>query len=95
MQDLANSFNYMIDEINKLFARLSDQSDQLKSIISSIQEGLIVFDPKGKITLCNESFKKIVQNSSLEGKFYWEVVQDTPLQRINQEGPGRCGELSG
>ncbi len=75
MQDLATSFNYMIDEINKLFARLSDQSDQLKSIISSIQEGLIVFDPKGKITLCNESFKKIVQNSSLEGKFYWEVVR--------------------
>ncbi len=81
MQDLANSFNYMIDEINKLFARLSDQSDQLKSIISSIQEGLIVFDHKGKITLCNESFKKIVQNSSLEGKFYWEVVR---IPRFNE-----------
>ena len=81
MQDLANSFNYMIDEINKLFARLSDQSDQLRSIISSIQEGLIVFDPRGKITLCNESFKKIVQNSSLEGKFYWEVVR---IPRFNE-----------
>jgi two-component system phosphate regulon sensor histidine kinase PhoR len=81
MQDLANSFNYMIDEINKLFARLSDQSDQLKSIISSIQEGLIVFDPKGKITLCNESFKKIVEDSSPEGKFYWEVVR---IPRFNE-----------
>jgi two-component system phosphate regulon sensor histidine kinase PhoR len=81
MQDLASSFNYMIDEINKLFARLSDQSDQLRSIISSIQEGLLVFDPKGKITLCNESFKKIVQNSSMEGKFYWEVVR---IPRFNE-----------
>jgi two-component system phosphate regulon sensor histidine kinase PhoR len=81
MQDLANSFNYMIDEINKLFARLSDQSDQLKSIVSSIQEGLIVFDPKGKITLCNESFKKIVQDDSPEGKFYWEVIR---IPRFNE-----------
>ncbi len=81
MQDLANSFNYMIDEINKLFARLSDQSNQLKSIVSSIQEGLIVFDPKGKITLCNESFKKIVQDGSPEGKFYWEVIR---IPRFNE-----------
>jgi len=81
MQDLAASFNYMIDEINKLFGRLSDQSNQLKSIISSIQEGLVVFDHKGRITRCNESFKKIVQHGSLEGKFYWEVVR---IPRFNE-----------
>jgi len=81
IQDLANSFNYMIDEINKLFARLSDQSDQLRSIISSIQEGLLVFDRRGKITLCNESFKKISPGSSMEGKFYWEVVR---IPRFNE-----------
>ncbi len=75
IQDLAQSFNYMIGEIHKLFTRLTDQRDQLHSIIASIQEGLLVFDSKGKITLCNDSFKKLVQNSSLEGKYYWEVVR--------------------
>ena len=75
IQDLAQSFNYMIGEINKLFTRLADQRDQLHGIISSIQEGLLVFDRKGRITLCNGSFKKILQSSSMEGKYYWEVVR--------------------
>jgi len=75
IQDLAQSFNYMIGEINKLFTRLADQRDQLNSIISSIQEGLLVFDRKGRITLCNQSFKKYMQGSSVKGKYYWEVVR--------------------
>jgi two-component system, OmpR family, phosphate regulon sensor histidine kinase PhoR len=75
IQDLAQSFNYMISQINKLFTSLADQRDQLHSVIASMQEGLLVFDGKGRITLCNESFKKIVQNSSMEGKYYWEVVR--------------------
>ena len=99
IQDLAASFNYMIDEINKLFSRISDQGDQLRSIISSIQEGLLVFDHKGKITLGNESFKKIVQNGSLEGKFYWEVVRiprfNELIKKVQEDKVGyRVEELS-
>lgn len=76
LRELADSFNYMTDQIRTLFTQLSRQKEELDSIISSIQEGLLVFDKNGKILLTNESFKKIVQSSDIEGKFYWEVVRE-------------------
>ena len=73
---LADSFNYMTEQIRALFTQLSGQKEQLNSIISSIQEGLLVCDKNGKIILSNEGFKKIVQDSDIEGKFYWEAVRE-------------------
>jgi two-component system phosphate regulon sensor histidine kinase PhoR len=66
----------MTDQIRTLFTQLSHQKEELNSIISSIQEGLLVFDKQGKITLSNESFKKITGGSDIKGKFYWEVVRE-------------------
>jgi two-component system phosphate regulon sensor histidine kinase PhoR len=76
LKELADSFNYMTDQIRTLFTELSRQKEGLNNIISSIQEGLLVFDQQGRIILTNESFKKIVENNHIEGRFYWEVVRE-------------------
>ena len=76
LRDLADNFNYMAGQIKKLFAELSGQKEELNSIISYLQEGLMVVDKGGKIILTNESFEKIVKSNHIDGKFYWEVVRN-------------------
>ena len=76
LKELADSFNYMTDQIKSLFSKLSYQKEELKGIITSIKEGLCVLDRKGKILICNKSFEQIVQNNSAKGKFYWEVLRE-------------------
>jgi len=61
---------------------LTAKSEELKSIISSLQEGLLLLDEKGKILLANESFKKAIHNNLIERNFFWEVVRDTALDEL-------------
>ena len=75
IKELGDSFNYMVEKIRELFTELSLKKEQLNSIISSIQEGLLVFDKNGRIILSNDSFKKIINESDIEDKYYWEAVR--------------------
>ena len=77
IKELADSFNYMTEQISTLFTQLSYQKEELNSIISSINEGLCVIDKNGAISISNESFRKTVQNDSVKGKLYWEVIRKT------------------
>ncbi len=89
IKELADSFNYMTDRINTLFTQLSLQKDELNNIISSINEGLCVIDKDGAISICNDSFRKTVQNDSVQGKLYWEVIRKTSfddlIKRVRNE----------
>uniref|UniRef100_A0A7C6AA54 histidine kinase n=1 Tax=candidate division WOR-3 bacterium TaxID=2052148 RepID=A0A7C6AA54_UNCW3 len=76
LAELADSFNYMTEQIKNSFTELAQQKDELNAIIASIQEGLVVIDEKGRIRLSNDGFKKIVQNNQVANKFYWEVFRE-------------------
>lgn len=82
IKELADSFNYMTDQIKTLFTQLSYQKEELNSIISSINEGLCVIDKEGKISISNESFRKTVQNDAVKGKLYWEVLRKTRFDEL-------------
>jgi two-component system phosphate regulon sensor histidine kinase PhoR len=82
LKELADSFNHMNSEISALVGELSYQKDELKGIIASIQEGLTVFDGDGKIVLCNESFKAMIQDGQVEGRYYWEVIRNPALGEL-------------
>jgi two-component system, OmpR family, phosphate regulon sensor histidine kinase PhoR len=82
IKELADSFNYMTDQIKTLFTQLSYQKEELNSILSSITEGLCVLDNEGRITISNESFRKFVQNDSVKGKFYWEVLRKIKFDEL-------------
>ncbi|MBS1258467.1 MAG: Sensor histidine kinase ResE [Candidatus Scalindua arabica] len=97
IKELADSFNFMTDQIKTLFTQLSYQKEELNSIISSIKEGLCVLDNEGKITVSNESFRKIVQNDSVKGKFYWEVLKkikfDELMKKVKDEKSSLVDEI--
>ncbi len=77
LKDLAESFNWMTGEIRALFEDLTRRKEELESILSSIQEGLVVLDRQDKIILANQAFKRIVRNDLVEGKFYWEAARSS------------------
>jgi len=79
--ELAESFNKMSEELKQLFDNLTLKQEELNSIISSLEEGLLVLDKKGRIILFNESFKKIAQINP-EGKFWWEVLRNPEMGKL-------------
>jgi two-component system phosphate regulon sensor histidine kinase PhoR len=79
---LADSFNRMNEEMEKMFSELGQQKEELKSIIDSLQEGLLVLDKQGKVIRSNESFRKIIGNQAAEGKFYWEIMRNPKLAEL-------------
>ncbi len=96
IKELGDSFNYMVEKIKELFTELSLKKEQLNSIISSVQEGLLVFDKNGKIILSNESFKKIIRENAIEDKFYWEAVRVPQfadlIKKVTEEGKSYIAE---
>ena len=94
---LADSFNYMTGEISSVFAELSRKKEELNSIISSIQSGLLVLDKEGRVLLCNESFKNIINNKLSENKFYWEIIREPAfnefIKRVREEKKNITNEV--
>lgn len=97
IKELADSFNYMTDQINTLFAQLSHQKEELNSIISSVNEGICVLDGEDRITVNNDSFSNIVRNDSVKGRFYWEVLRkidfDELLMKVRNEKNSHVCEI--
>ena len=82
LQELSGSFNYMISRIKELVTEISQQKGALNSIIESIQEGLLVLDKKGRIIISNDSLERILDNPSISGRFYWEVMREPRLAEL-------------
>jgi two-component system phosphate regulon sensor histidine kinase PhoR len=82
---LAANFNEMSEKIKRLFNFLSKQKDELNSVISSIQEGLLVIDKKDIIVLSNDSMNRILDRENLEGSKYGDFIKNSRLwQLINR-----------
>ncbi len=94
LQRLAGSFNYMAERINILFSELSAQKEELNSIISSIQEGLLVLNNEGKIIISNKSFKDFVQKDSVEERFYWEIIREQKFDELIKRAVEEKNNLS-
>jgi two-component system phosphate regulon sensor histidine kinase PhoR len=79
LEDLAQSFNNMAEHLESLFGELSRTSEELSSIVSAIQDGLVVLDGDSRIILANSSFREMVGTEEVEGKPLWEVIRIAEL----------------
>ena len=86
LKELGDNFNSMTEKINGLFSGLNEKREQLDAIISSVAEGLVVVDEKGKIVLANNSFKKISGTGCGEGNFYWECFLPAKFNETVETG---------
>ncbi len=82
LRELADTFNRMNEEMQRMFTELSQQKEELNSIIHSLQEGLLVVDSQGKIIRANQSFRRIVGDQAVEGKFYWQTMRNPQFAEL-------------
>ena len=97
LRELADSFNFMSEQIKELFTQLSRQKEELNSVLSSMEEGLIALDKNGEILFGNDSFKKIIANDRIEGKSYWEVLREPKfgelIRKVQEEKKNLAEEI--
>jgi len=95
--DFARSFNAMVDDLKTMFHAVERRTEELDSVLSSIQDGLIVIDAKDAIVLSNEAFRKIVQGKDAKGRFYWEAVRSSGFAELvksaRESKAGVTGEI--
>ena len=90
---LADTFNSMSRELKGAFEELKRQKAELKGIVDSLREGLLVVSTKGAIIYCNESLKAILgKDSALEGQLYWEALGQSQFIEVMEKA--RNGSLS-
>jgi two-component system phosphate regulon sensor histidine kinase PhoR len=96
-KDLAATFNATTAEVKTLFDDLRKRKEELDNIMASMQEGLLVLDQAGRITLSNRSARDLIGQEVLEGKYFWEVVRMTPfvelVRRVKEEKKGDAAEV--
>ncbi len=97
LKQVADSFNAMTDEMQGLFAELTRQKEELNSIISSLQEGLLVIDNNERVVLTNESMKNITGHDLKTGKPYWEALREPSIsdliKKVRGERSNRTEEI--
>jgi two-component system phosphate regulon sensor histidine kinase PhoR len=97
-RELAQTFNSMTGELKRLFADLRQRKEEIDNIISSMDEGILVLDKNDKIILSNETSARLVGQTSLEGKHYWEVLRTTPfvelVRKVKDEKKSSLAEVA-
>jgi two-component system, OmpR family, phosphate regulon sensor histidine kinase PhoR len=98
LRELADNFNNMAVRMKTLFDELKSQKEELDSVISSLQEGILVLDREDRVILSNSSFKKIIRSSLTEGKSYWECFRipqfDELIEKIKDKKNNLSEEIS-
>jgi two-component system phosphate regulon sensor histidine kinase PhoR len=95
--ELAESFNTMTAKLRTLFDDLTHQREELKGIIGSMEEGLMVVDKNDQIILSNASYHKLISQQPDRGKYYWEALRVPQfvelVKKVREEKADMSAEL--
>ncbi|MCX7958728.1 MAG: cell wall metabolism sensor histidine kinase WalK, partial [Deltaproteobacteria bacterium] len=81
---LYNTFNNMLSEIQNLLVQNQKRTNELNSVISSINEGIILVGRDLNIILANRRFSEIAgtKEKDLSGKKLYEILRNSDLNNI-------------
>jgi two-component system phosphate regulon sensor histidine kinase PhoR len=95
---LAGSFNAMTRRLEEMFGEITVQSEEIRSILASIREGLCVLDKDSRIVLCNASFRRLAGHDTPEGRHFWEILRSSSaaetVRRARESGADASGEVA-
>lgn len=80
--DLANNFNHMTAEIERLFGQVTSQKEELDNLITSLQEGFAVINDEGLILMHNRVFRKITGDAEIRNRNFNEVFNNKKLKKF-------------
>jgi two-component system phosphate regulon sensor histidine kinase PhoR len=82
IEELSKSFNLMAEKLSQSMKEVKDKSNQLETIIDSINEALWVQDYSGRVYSANDSFKALFKSKSYNDKYIWELIYDPDTKNV-------------
>lgn len=81
LEPLADAFNGMVREIERRFAVLREEKEQLEAVFEGMQEGVMVLDSRGRIRRTNRSLSTIATRAPITvGRQPMEVLMNYEIQ---------------
>lgn len=92
---LGDSLNRMAEQLNDRLHSLAVQRNEIESILSSLQEGVVALDHRGHILRFNDSFRNLTshQGRLFAGRSLQEVIRNSELDSLVQESQNSSQEL--
>lgn len=90
---LAEAFNQMQSELGRRFRQLREKNEQMTTVLSSMDEGIIAIDMDQRIVLANDASKTLLNFATANevGRPLLEAVRSRPLHELVQ----KCLETGG
>lgn len=84
IQELSESFNTMSEKLEIAVSELQDNNTKMKSILTSMLNGVIALDNENKIMLVNPVAEEIfaINSDEIKGNHILEVIKDKDLVNI-------------
>jgi len=79
---LSRNFNLMTKKLKDLFNQVVSQKEELNTLITSIEEGLVSLDSDGRIILSNEMFNSMVETEVIQGKKYKKIIKEKSFNKL-------------
>lgn len=81
---LGETLNQMADRLEAMIREVSEDRAQLLAVLSSMVEGVMVLDCKGKVLQVNPALERMfmVRASEVAGRFYREVIRQQELHTL-------------
>jgi two-component system phosphate regulon sensor histidine kinase PhoR len=84
--NLSRSFASMVARIHDLFKGISEKKEELRRILESIGDGILLLDPGGRIVTGNQSVADIFQNRNIAiGAHYRSIIDDERIIRFIED----------
>ncbi len=85
--ELAENLNELSSELQNKLSKITRDKNELKAILSSMVEGVIVIGKDKKILLLSDPLRQMMELRSYEttGKPYWEVIRNQEINVLIEE----------
>ena len=98
LNDLASAFNTLTDELESRIGELTEQRDEVRTLVESVAEGIMALTADGRVSRVNESARKLLGlPSECQGLPLGTVVRNPELRGIFGEAgekPVEAREIS-
>lgn len=93
---LASTFNDMSARLAEQFSQLEEDRQQLRTVLSSMVEGVLAIDADQQILFANDRAGKLLEfgAANVVGRKLWEVVRHRPIQEAVRSALER-GHING
>ncbi|MEJ5226558.1 MAG: ATP-binding protein [Thermodesulfovibrio sp.] len=83
---LVNSFNEMIEKLDKAYLQISERNILLENILSNITSGVIFISPDGNILTINKAGERILhlEKNKIEGKHYENILSHLESDELRE-----------